>query len=471
MGTRERYDAVVIGAGPSGLAAGLRLALFEKRVVVLERHALWGGLNSFYKRAGRRIDTGLHALTNFVPRGVRNTPLPKLLRQLRIGWDELALAEQSFSEIAFPDVRLAFTNRFEHFEAEIARAFPAERDGFARLVRAIREATPFDVTEPARSARAELARHLRDPLLVEMLMLPMLWYGGPREHDLEWSEFVILWRSILEEGLARPRGGIKRVLDLLVARLREAGGELRTRAGVARIVTEDGAARGVVLDDGSELEAEHVLSSAGWPETLGMCGRPVEPRTLGRISFAESITFLDRLHTELGHHATITFFNDSETVDYRRPEALVDARSGVICCGDNYAASPGEAREGIQRVTVLANHDRWSALAEPEYLAAKERADLEMLASSSRFVPDPRPHAVYRDMFTPRTIAKYTSHLGGCVYGSPEKRRDGRTGIANLSLIGTDHGLCGIVGTLLSGVIVANEHVLASGAGAGRAHA
>jgi phytoene dehydrogenase-like protein len=47
----------------SGLAA-IRLAQFDKRVLLVERHTLWGGLNSFYKRAGRRIDTGLHALTN-----------------------------------------------------------------------------------------------------------------------------------------------------------------------------------------------------------------------------------------------------------------------------------------------------------------------------------------------------------------------------------------------------------------------
>jgi phytoene dehydrogenase-like protein len=66
-----RYDAIVIGAGMSGLAAGIRLAQFDRRVLVLEKHSLWGGLNSFYKRQGRRIDTGLHALTNFAPKGAR----------------------------------------------------------------------------------------------------------------------------------------------------------------------------------------------------------------------------------------------------------------------------------------------------------------------------------------------------------------------------------------------------------------
>ncbi len=42
MAAESRYDAIVIGAGMSGLAAGIRLAQFDRRVLVLERHTLWG---------------------------------------------------------------------------------------------------------------------------------------------------------------------------------------------------------------------------------------------------------------------------------------------------------------------------------------------------------------------------------------------------------------------------------------------
>ena len=62
-----RYDAILIGAGMSGLAAALRLALHGKRVVLVEKHELWGGLNSFYTKDGHPFDVGLHALTNYVP--------------------------------------------------------------------------------------------------------------------------------------------------------------------------------------------------------------------------------------------------------------------------------------------------------------------------------------------------------------------------------------------------------------------
>ena len=46
MSASMPYDTILIGAGMSGLAAGIRLAQFDQRVLVLDRHYLWGGLNS-----------------------------------------------------------------------------------------------------------------------------------------------------------------------------------------------------------------------------------------------------------------------------------------------------------------------------------------------------------------------------------------------------------------------------------------
>ncbi len=64
------------------------------------------------------------------------------------------------------------------------------------------------------------------------------------------------------------------------------------------------------------------------------------------------------------------------------------------------------------------------------------------------------------DMFTPRTVKKFTRRARGAIYGSPEKVKDGRTSWDNLFLCGTDQGYLGIVGSMLSGVVMANEHVL-----------
>jgi len=128
------YDTLIIGAGLSGLAAGIRLAYYEQRVCILERHTTIGGLNSFYRLRGRDYDVGLHAVTNYTPKGAKKGPLARLLRQLRFSWDDFQLVPQLGSAIAFPGVRLEFNNDIELLESEVGRAFPAQRPNFQRLL-------------------------------------------------------------------------------------------------------------------------------------------------------------------------------------------------------------------------------------------------------------------------------------------------------------------------------------------------
>ncbi|MBN2292374.1 MAG: NAD(P)-binding protein, partial [Pirellulales bacterium] len=179
------YDAIIIGAGMSGLAAGIRLAHYDKRVCILERHSTIGGLNSFYRLGGRDYDVGLHAVTNFTPKGTRRGPLARLLRQLRLKWDELALAPQVGSEIAFPGVRLLFSNDIAVIEAEIERLFPSQVDNFQKLLAAIIDYDHLGTTASGRSAREAVGEIISDPLLVEMLFCPLFFYGGPDEYDMD----------------------------------------------------------------------------------------------------------------------------------------------------------------------------------------------------------------------------------------------------------------------------------------------
>src|SRR5687767_6742125 len=128
------YDTLIIGAGLSGLAAGIRLAYFGQKVCVLERHYTIGGLNSFYRLRHRDYDVGLHAVTNFAKPGTKTGPLSKLLRQLRLRWEDFDLRPQTQSRIIFPGVELKFTNDFALLEQQVVAAFPAQKDAFRKLV-------------------------------------------------------------------------------------------------------------------------------------------------------------------------------------------------------------------------------------------------------------------------------------------------------------------------------------------------
>ena len=460
--TFDRYDTVVIGAGMSGLAAGIRLAQAGGRVAVLERHSLWGGLNSFYKKSGRRWDVGLHALTNFVPKGQRGHPLSKVLRQLRVPYDALQLGEQKGSRTVFPDAQLRFSNDFELLRSQVHEAFPAQASGFDALAAAV-AATPIGTGDDQASARAYIATFVDDALLIDLLLHPLLWYGSPTPMDMDHAGFVVLWKSVYEEGFARPAGGMRPLLDVLRARLADEGGELRTNCGVAAIVHGSHGVTGVQLEDGSELETQRVLSSAGWVETMALSGTSsaaIEDEA-GRISFVECCAKLDTKPSDLGHDDTIVFYNLTPTTIYDAPaNGHLELRSGVLCCPDNYANQLPDP-EGTARITVLASPRHWNGFDDAAYATAKQEAFDGAFQAVQSFAPNFLPHVTVRDAFTPRTITHFTGKRNGAVYGAPKKRPDGATPIDGLHLIGTDQGLLGIVGAMMSGIQVANHHVLA----------
>lgn len=470
----KHFENVIIGAGMAGLAAGIRLALAGREVVILERHNASGGLNSFYSFDGRKYDVGLHAMTNYVPKGTKGTPLAKLLRQLRIPYDALDLCPQNGSRIAFPGCELRFSNDFALLESEVARAFPGEIDGFRNLAAEIRELDAFNLGAGPASARRAVRRHIRDPLLEDMLFCPVMYYGSATEHDMDYGQFAIMFRSLFFEGFARPFDGVRVIIRLLQDQFRKLGGVRKMKHGIQKIHTEGGRATGVTLDNGARLSADRLLSTAGAVETLRLCGDQPENAAagnVGRLGFTETITVYDRQPADFGWHDTIIFFNTRERFHYAAAEDLADPTSGVICFPNNYQYGDRKLDEGFLRVTALANHDRWCALPEAEYRARKEEWYARLQSVARALLPEPPEgaepddHRVASDMFTPRTVRKYTGHLNGAIYGAPSKSRDGRTHLDNLFLAGTDQGFLGIVGAMLSGISMANLHMLKEGGG------
>jgi phytoene dehydrogenase-like protein len=456
------YDTIIIGAGMSGLAAGIRLAYYDQRVCILERHYTIGGLNSFYRLRGRDYDVGLHALTNITPKGTKTGPLARLLRQLRMRWDDFAIAPQIGSEIAFPGVRLRFDNDERTLRDEVAWAFPRQVDNFDRLAREVVSYDDLSDQHANVSARELVGSIITEPLLVEMLFCPLMFYGSAREHDMDWGQFSIMFRSIFLEGLGRPAAGVRLILKHLVRKFRSLGGELKLRSGVKRLAVEKGRVTRILLENDEELEARNVVSSAGWCETMRLCddGQPVESsRAPGQLSFCETIATLDAEPREIGHDRTIVFFNDHDKFVWEKPSAMCDVRSGVICSPNNFAYSE-PLNDGTMRITVLANFDRWCELKENDYRLEKLRWYERITESAVRFVPDYRSRVVDTDMFTPTTIVRFTGHDNGAVYGAPEKQLSGRTHLENLFVCGTDQGFVGIIGSITSGIAMANRHCL-----------
>lgn len=181
--------------------------------------------------------------------------------------------------------------------------------------------------------------------------------------------------------------------------------------------------KSLTLSDGETLEVERVLSSAGYVETLNLCEQQkqeAERHEVGRMSFMESLFALDCEPKDIGYDKSIVFFSTRDSFTYRVPDTLIDETSGVLCAPNNFQY-PEPLKEGMLRLTNQANFALWDAMARSDYRAAKKAEKERALQELRQFFPDFMDHVTYMDAFTPKTIHKYTGHLNGAVYGSPER--------------------------------------------------
>lgn len=378
--------------------------------------------------------------------------------------EELDLVEQSFSSVRFPGTQLNFSNDEKLLEEEIAKVFPECIDAFRHWMSDLPLFDDIKFTGSFISARETLLEKLANPLLVEMLLLPTMFYGSATENDLHYGHFVILFRSIFVEGLARPQAGIRPLLRILTEKFRDLGGERHLNTAVSNLIVKDGQVKEIVLKSGQSFTADTVLSSVGYAETLSLAEESYqEEKPLSRLSFVETITMLDKSPADLGFEDTLIFYNMNSKCHYRIPDEDVDTSSGVICMPNNYQLEE-DLPDGVFRMTCLANYEKWKSYSEEEYENRKHfryeemhKVAAEVLKCEVSLLPE---HSVEKDMFTPRTVEKFTSHWKGAIYGSPRKVHDAKTPYENLFVIGSDHGMVGIVGTMLSGILVANSRVL-----------
>ncbi len=468
----NHYDVIVIGAGLSGLSAAVRLGMFEKKVLLLEKHYVVGGLNSFYAKGSKKFDVGLHALTNYPSEySGKKSPLLKLCRQLRIPFDSLNLNEQSHSRISFPGKELVFNNYFPDFIEQINQHFPKSIDSFSKLLKKMEEFPAYSVDAPEISTREILANSEMEPLLGEMLLCPTCYYGSARSDDIDFPTFVMLFDAIFKQGLARPQLGIRAFLDPLCKKLKDLGIERRMNTGVKRLHTKNEKVQVIELESGESLTADQIISTCGGIETelllVDSKGKNTSTE-LGEFSVIESISVIQGTTKQFGWEETVIFFNNSEKFHYKCPDELVDMRSGVICIPENYK-SITEASDFKLRITHPANFSKWNGLSKEEYHEQKSAYESLLLKNGLQYLNDSKMNVeslskniLMTDTFTPKTIKRFTSHENGTLYGSPSKARDGSTRFKNLFLAGTDQGYIGIVGAMLGGIAIANNRILRS---------
>ena len=311
----QHYEAIIIGGGHNGLVTAAYLAKAGRKVLLLERRPILGGIAvSEETYPGFKFATGAHLAGSLAPEVVDGLSLRQ--HGLDIPFLEPLLfaplaGQNGLSIPSIPAKAAGEIGRFSRKDAAAYIRFCARAKKLSSFMRAL-----YGVALPDRGAGehfnlAELVKlawnfhRLGEEDMYEFLrILPMSvsdllneWFEtdllkaaigatgllgsfvGPHQQG---TAFLFLHHQLgASNGALRTaglvRGGIGKISEALAGAARQHGAAIRTDAEVARISVQNSAATGVVLANGEEIGADRVVSSADLKATFL---RLVEPTYL-----------------------------------------------------------------------------------------------------------------------------------------------------------------------------------------------
>src|SRR5919107_1082793 len=435
----DRYDAIVVGGGHNGLVNGAYLAKGGLKTLILERRHLVGGAAITEElQPGFFFTTFSYALSLLRPQIIHELEITKhgfLPLQMSTRFapgeyghdlDRVCQAIKPLLDAVPPDI-------FSDDPEELVR--------LAAVGSRLRSLDKRTLHNAVRLLTGSAADFLDDYFESELLKGWLASSGiigskvGPRSQG---SGLVLLFHSLGEHdgtfgAWAFHKGGNGGFTQVLARAAEAYGAEIRLEAPVERVLTREGEATGVALEDGTEIAADVVVSALDPRRTFLELLDPRElpddmVEDIRRLKFqgvSSKVNFaLDGLptHPTLGNGPELYrgFVNIGPSMDYLE-RAFDAAKYGwysehpYIDCALQSTVDPDMAPPGKHVLSCFVQYTPYE-LRESDWDAQREPMAGRVQATLERFFPGFGDLVLHREVVTPLDIERTVGLSEGNIF-------------------------------------------------------
>ncbi len=434
---KDTWDTIIIGAGMGGLTAAATLVKAGLRVLVLERNPHIGGTASVYHREGFTFPMG--------PLGFSHPKLiQEILNKLDVGKD-LNLSRVHYRLRAF-DLDIPLSLPFHEMVKELTRIFPPEAKELGEFFNDMMAMNSFDSLSIKKHPEISASEYLSG-LIKDWRLRRVLGSIGTREPYSGLPLLAAMWNLMCHEGIWFPEEGMQSFCERFVKALVESNenrGEIRLGKEVAKIRVDQGKVMGVVLKDGTQIDAPSVISNADYKRAfLKLMGpKTIPPEWHDAVSSAKQTGSVFQVCLGVDtNKADLSAFQRASRLIYRRggtnvregenldwnvqeidPDSLAGQEIEISLWGKNWEMISSEGRAIIViRTEADYNHfakyrSGWRQRV-PEYQGYKTRLAHTIIQEVERLIPELSDAILVMDVATPLTFEDQGGRSQGAVAG------------------------------------------------------
>jgi len=434
-------SVIVIGAGIGGITAATHLARRGLHVTVLEKNSRPGGRCDRFSREGHHFDTGP---TLFVMPLLYEAEFRALGTSLREQLD-LQRVDPTYHLVFDNGSQLALTSDMKSLQEQLESFQPGSFQGLLRYLqegdrhyqlaldklvnRDFRQASDFFSIQnlPLLFRLKPLIHHYRnmsayfdDPRLKAAFTFQDT-YMGLSPFDAP-ATFSLMPYAELAHGVWYPKGGMYSVVETLTNLALQAGVEFIFDSAVERIDTNSTHTRGVLLADGSRLDADVVLANADLPYVYqNLLPQDGMVKALSRKRFSSSvISFfwgVDKTYEALGPHTL--FLAD----DYRENFESIDRDLNLPANPSLYVHAPARldpsmSPPGQDTLTAIVPVGHLSENGDQNWAKLRDEARQHVFSRLRALgITDFEAHIKFEETYTPLSWRKRYNLVKGSTHG------------------------------------------------------